>query len=561
MITIIIALRSRVLFSRGLVAGLLSALVLSMGFAHTVQSAAPGDPDRTFSNDGRATANFGEGPTAVAIQPDGKIVVVGNILPAVGPRDFALARFNPNGTLDSTFGKNGTLTTNFGKGNGIGSSGATSYDDARAVAIQPGGKIVVAGFSNVGNKDFFDFDFAIARYNSNGTLDRTFGGNGKVTTDFSNGSEDRAFAIAIQKDGKILVAGSSPNSPGVNDFALARYNPDGTLDKTFGGNGKVITDFSNGFEEAIAIAIQPDGKIVAAGSSTATRRSFDFALARYNPDGTLDKTFGSNGRVITYFKNDSGDEAFDMALQPDGKIVVVGLFTPDGITFDFAVARYNTNGTLDKTFSGDGKVITDFTNSNDTARGVAIQPDDKIVVVGDSDSSRTDDFALVRYNTNGTLDTTFGNKGKILTDFTDRFGLSQSDQADAVAIQKDGKIVAAGTSISSSNSFALARYRNFFCGGLDVTMVGTSGKDVINGTSGRDIINGLGGNDIIRGFGGDDVICGGPGNDTLNGGDGDYQLFGQSGNDKLNGGNGTDTCDGGTGTDIATNCENVSNVP
>lgn len=476
MITIIRAfLRSRFSFARGFVVGLLSALVLTLCIDHTVQSAT-GDLDRTFNNNGKAVANFGEGPTAVAIQPDGKIVVVGNILPASGPRDFALARFTRNGKLDNTFGNNGKIITNFGKGNGVGSSGATSYDTATAVAIQKDGKILAAGYSNVGNKDFFDFDFAIARYKTDGTPDKTFGSDGKVTTDFKNGSNDKAFAIAIQKNGKIVLAGVSPNTPGLGDFALARYNPNGTLDKTFKGNGKVITDFGS-VDEARAVAIQTDGKIVAAGPTTATHRSVDFGLARYNPNGTPDKSFGHSGRVVTDFKNDSGDEANGMAIQPDGKIVVVGLFTPDGVTFDFAVARYTTKGALDKTFSGDGKVITDFTNNTDTAYGVAIQPNGKIIVAGDSTSSGTDDFALLRYNINGTLDAAFGKKGTVLTDFKSQFGTSQSDQAYAVAIQKDCKIVAAGISSSDSSGFAVARYQNSSCGKLDITSADTSDND------------------------------------------------------------------------------------
>lgn len=468
MITIIRALlRPRFPLARGFVVGLFSALFLSLCIAHTAQSAT-GDLDRTFNNNGKAVTNFGEGPTAVAIQRDGKIVVVGNILPAVGPRDFALVRFTRNGQLDNTFGDNGKVITNFGKGSGGGGSGATSYDAATAVAIQKDGKILAAGYSNVGNNDFFDFDFAVARYKIDGTLDKTFGADGKVTTDFKNGSNDKAFSIAIQKNGKIVLAGVSPNTPGFGDFALARYNPNGTLDKTFNGNGKVITDFGS-VDEARAVAIQKDGKIVASGPTTATHRSVDFGLARYNPDGTLDKSFGHNGRVVTDFKNDSGDEPNGMTIQPDGKIVVVGLFTPDGSAFDFAVARYTTKGVLDKTFSGDGKVITDFTNSTDTAYGVAIQPNGKIIVAGDSTSSGTDDFALVRYNINGTLDVTFGKKGKVLTDFKSQFGTSQSDQAYALSIQKDCKIVAAGISSSDSSGFAVARYQNSSCGKLDIT--------------------------------------------------------------------------------------------
>ena len=374
-------------------------------------------------------------------------MVVGKVFPPTGPTDFALVRFHANGTLDRTFGDNGMVQTNFGPGNGIGSSGQTSSDDATAVALQADGKIVVAGYSNLRNSEFLDFDFAMARYHPNGKLDRTFGGDGKVTTDFRNGSDDRASAMALQEDGKIVLAGFSVNASDIRDFAMARYHPNGTLDKTFGGDGRVITVFGDGFGQARAIAVQADRKIVAAGSTSATLHGVDFALARYHPNGTLDRTFGDDGRVITDFLNGAADEADDMALQPDGKIVVVGYWAPSSSIFDFAVARYNTDGTLDRTFSRDGKIITDFTTDTpDRAFGVAIQPDGKVVVAGDSDNdglrNQTFDFAMVRYSANGTPDRAFGNNGKVRTDFfLPPFNSSQSDQATAVAMQTDGKIV------------------------------------------------------------------------------------------------------------------------
>jgi uncharacterized delta-60 repeat protein len=330
----------------------------------------------------------------------------------------------------------------------------------------------------------------------------------------------------------------------LNDFALTRYNSDGTLDKTFGGDGKVITDFTDGADQARGVAIQRDGKIVAAGPTPATHRSVDFGVARYLANGKLDDTFGRHGRAVTDFHNDSGDEANAMALQPDGKIVVVGLYTPDGLSFFFAVARYRIDGSLDKTFSGDGKVITAFQDgSSDEAFGVAIQPDHKIVVVGDSlHFSRTDDFAVARYNHDGKLDTTFGKKGLVLTNFKGQFGLPQSDQAGAVGLQKDGKIVVAG--VTGFGGFAVARYRNFFCHGLDATLVGTADDDAMRGTNGDDVLLGLEGNDLIVGLDGADVICGGPGDDTLKGG------------------SGTNTCDGGAGgADSASGCAQTVNVP
>jgi uncharacterized delta-60 repeat protein len=310
------------------------------------------------------------------------------------------------------------------------------------VAIQSDGKIVVAGYSDASGTSY---DFALARYNPDGTLDPTFNGTGKVLTDFSgSGSYDEAFDLATQSDGKIVVAGYSPSGNG--GFALARYNPDGTLDPTFNGTGKVLTDIG-GFAQALAI--QPDGKIVAAGDSVASGNS-DFALARYNPDGTLDPTFNGTGKVVTDFS--TYDTAYDLAIQPDRKIVAAGSSCScPSVSPDFALARYNTDGTLDPTFNGTGKVLTDFSGSGseDSGRALAIQRDGKIVVAGPSLPSGQDytDFALARYTSRGRLDRRFGASGKVLTDLLFRA------TAHAVAIQSDGKIVAAG-----GFQFAMARY-------------------------------------------------------------------------------------------------------
>ena len=228
--------------------------------------------------------------------------------------------------------------------------------------------------------------FAVAVTAAPGDLDTTFDGDGKVTTNFTAG-DDVASGVAIQSDGKIVTAGSAGNTP---DFALARYNADGSLDTTFDGDGKVETDFS-GNDVAFAVAIQSDGKIVAVGRDGII--ASDFAIARYNADGSLDTTFDGDGKVTTDIT--ASDVAFAVAIQSDGKIVAVGV---DGILIDsdFAIARYNADGSLDTTFDGDGKVITDITGS-DIAQGVAIQSDGKIVAVGQDGTS---DFALARYNAN-----------------------------------------------------------------------------------------------------------------------------------------------------------------
>ncbi|HKI85197.1 MAG TPA: delta-60 repeat domain-containing protein [Thermoanaerobaculia bacterium] len=397
---------------------------------------------------------------AIAIQPDDKIIVAGDNLLS-GSSDFALARYNPDGTLDDSFGSNhnGVVLTDF--------SGSGSQDDAFAVAIQSDGKIVAAGESRASGS----YDFALARYNPDGTLDTSFGSNhdGLVLTDFSgSGSLDVAHAVTVQSDGKIVAAGYSSASGGY-DFALARYNSDGTLDTSFGSNhdGRVLTDFSGSVshDDAYAVAVQSDGKIVAAGQSDA-EGDYEFALARYNSDGTLDTSFGSNatGLVTSNFRGGSKDFAYGLAIQTDGKIVAAGESDlQGGSASDFALARYNLNGTLDTSFGSNatGLVLTDFSGSGpySYAFGVAIQVDGKIVAAGNSGTTDTGDFALARYSSNGTLDTSFGGGGTglVLTDFS---GSGSYDYANAVAIQSDGKIVAAGTSDASGHGeFALARYQ------------------------------------------------------------------------------------------------------
>ena len=263
-----------------------------------------------------------------------------------------------------------------------------------------------------------------------GDLDPTFSGNGEQTTDFGGSSE--AKAVVVQPDGKVVVVGST-----FRDFsvALARYNPNGTLDTSFSGDGRQTTEFG----VANAVALQPDGKIVVVGSIDSS-----FALARYNPNGTLDTSFSGDGKQTTGIGGSSEDEATGVAIQGNGKIVVVGTATDasTGANPKFALARYNPNGSLDTSFSGDGKQTTHFGAPDDEARGVALQSDGKIVAVGSADHSATDprdDFALARYNPNGSLDPSFSGDGKQTTDF------GANEEATGVAIQGNRKIVAIGS--------------------------------------------------------------------------------------------------------------------
>jgi uncharacterized delta-60 repeat protein len=406
-----------------------------------------------FGFRGKVLTDFGLNETAyaLAIQADGKIVAAG-YSDASGSVDFALARYKTRkaGSLDGTFGTGGKVFTDF--------SGSGSGDFAFALAVQSDGKIVAAGNSNAsGTSD----DFALARYNTDGTLDGTFGTAGRVLTDFSGSgiSPDFALALALQSDGKVVAAGIS-SANGSDDYALARYNVDGSLDGSFGVGGKVLTDFSGtgSTDDLYGLSIQEDGKIVAAGFSAGAGSDPDFALALYNSVGSLDGTFGTNGKVLTDFSGTgSNDYARAVVVQNDGKIVAAGYSDASG-SFDFALARYNPDGTLDGSFDIDGLSLTDFDGSAgyDLAFTLAIQTDAKVLEAGTSLASGSLDFALARFNADGSLDASFGTGGKVLTEFS---GTGSGDEALALVLQSDGKIVVAGYSdASGSADFALARY-------------------------------------------------------------------------------------------------------
>lgn len=422
---------------------LVGTVVLLVATA-TSSAANPGTLDPTFDGDGRVTTDLGGRDSAggIVIQPDGKIVAAG-FGAGPGEFDFAVARYNSDGSLDTSWGGDGTVNTDF----------ATSDDRGWALARQPDGKIVVAGQTfvtpSVGSGHL---DFALVRYNSDGSLDTSFSGDGKVNTDLGVGETDAALGVALQSDGKIVAAGYVrnlfPDPLGPADFAVARYNADGTPDNTFGVGGKITTDFGQDHDEASAVLIQSDGRIVAGGF--AFSGTFDFGLARYNTDGTPDLGWGGDGTVLTNFGGT--DSATGLALQSDGRIVAAGSTNLSG-SVDMALARYNTNGSLDTGFDGDGMVTTDF-GGDDSASDVALQTDGKIVTAG-SRLVGTYDFALGRYLPNGSLDPLWSGDGKVTTDFG-----GGSDIGFGVAIQADGKIVAAGCAFClEAYDFALARYK------------------------------------------------------------------------------------------------------
>ncbi|WP_240439559.1 calcium-binding protein [Streptomyces europaeiscabiei] len=646
-----------------------SVLATALAFVVAVPHgafAAPGDLDTTFGTGGKVsitTPSFADGQD-VAVQADGKIVSVGfEQDPDNLDAEFAVLRHNPDGSVDTSFGgtgggADGEVLTDFEGGD----------DVAQGVAVQPDGKIVVVGRHQETDDEFAGCCwFTVARYNTDGSVDTSFGGgDGWVSPGLAGGAEDAA-GVAVRPDGRI-VAGARAGGL----FGLVRYLPDGSPDPAFGGGDGVVTtslsDMPGVGATARDLALQPDGKIVMVGDVGQT--SFDFALARYNPDGSLDTTFGGDGKVTTDLGGYNWGEA--VVVQSSGKIVASG-WTGGR----FTLVRYNLDGSLDSGFGTGGVAPTDF-GTGSAVNDLVVQPDDRIVAGGTAGG----DFALARFHANGTLDTGFGTNGRTTTDF------GAGDSAYGLALQPDGKTVAFGS--NGDGLRGLARYLGgegapqptgvdlsvtksgtatvsigdratytvtvtnttattsatgvsltdtvtgpaatvvsatpgqgtcttsatgatcalgTLAGGASTTVtvvvepratgtltdratvsatqtdpdpadntatattavansrgctrIGTSGDDTMTGTSGNDVICGLGGADTINaGLGtdtaygnfGNDRVDGAGGNDTLNGGPGNDNLIGNAGNDRLdtvdnipandtaNGGLGTDTC-------------------
>jgi len=410
-----------------------------------------GNLDATFGTGGTVRTDFAgniDQANAVAIQPNGQIIAAGSSFSnSKTVEDFIVARYNANGSLDKRFGKNGKITTDFFR----------NVDSISAVAIQPNGMIVVAGFAQLGGSGGTPRVFALARYRNDGQPDTSFGNGGALTTSFG-GNFAAASALMLQPDGKIVVAGTvdfNPDLPGSGlDFALARYNSNGTLDGSFGKGGKVVFDFFGSFDQANGAVLQPDGKIIAVGSASydSANRDIGFALARFNTDGSIDFGFGTGGKQITDFFG-AGAKANSVVLQEDGKFVVAGTASDSAtrpVATDIAVARYNSDGSLDSAFGAGGETAIPFTDSaTEQGNAVAVLPDGKIIVAGTAFKTfnTPPDFALVRYNADGSLD------GINANDIA-----GGTDEGLAIAIQSDGKAVVAGRSFRSNFDLTLARY-------------------------------------------------------------------------------------------------------
>ncbi len=403
--------------------------------------AADGDLDTSFDSDGRVISNLSANTDellSLALQADGKIIAGGRT-----NQEFALARYLADGSLDTSFDSDGKLTTNVG----------ASFEFIFKVLVQPDGKILAAGKAGITSSDD---DFALVRYNGDGSLDTGFGGgDGIVNTDVNGGNgDDGANDMALQSDGKIILVGFNV---GLNeDYSLVRYNTDGSLDSSFGTGGIVKTDFASQRDVATCVVLQVDGKIVVAGRTDLDpggSTNFGMGLARYLSNGSLDTSFGSGGKVSTTLPSGLGSSSIDgpndVVLQSDGKIVVAGT---RGI--DFLVGRYNPDGSLDTSFDSDGLVTTDFAGKSDEGKAVGVQADGKILVSGSSVEVSNSQFGLARYNTDGSLDTSFDGDGKVLTEFN-----GGQDTGKSLLIQSDGKVLVGGNvDIGSDQKFGIARY-------------------------------------------------------------------------------------------------------
>ncbi len=416
---------------------------------------APGDLDTSFGNGGKVTTDFNGGTdhgSSITIDAAGNILVGGSADNESTGSDFALARYTSDGQLDNSFGSSGKVTTDFNGGADRGSS----------ITIDSAGNILVGG--SVG--EIISPDFGLARYTNAGQLDSSFGIDGKVTTDF-NGGADCGCSITIDAVGNILVGGSANNQSTGRDFALARYTSDGQLDSSFGIGGKVttdfsqvITDFNGGNEQGNSITIDAAGNILVGG----TANLFDFgvdddtdiALARYTSDGQLDTSFGNGGKVTTDF-NEDYEEGHSITTDVVGNILVAGWASGD-----FALVRYSNDGQLDSSFGVDGKVVTNF-NVLNNAKGYSITIDaaGNILVAGTSLNSDTfNDFALARYTSDGQLDTSFGNSGKVTVSISGSF-----DEGSSITIDAAGNIFVAGQAFSNTGSsydFAIAKFDGSF---------------------------------------------------------------------------------------------------
>jgi uncharacterized delta-60 repeat protein len=441
-----------------------------------VRYLADGKLDTSFGGDGIVTTDIGtftggntvsaDYANAVAVLSDGRVVVAGTMYSSTG-YDFAVVRYLADGRSDTSFGGDGLVITDIHTSTG---GNSVSSDYANAMAVMNDGRVVVAGYASLSTKE----DIVVVRYLADGKLDTSFGGDGLVITDIrpytggSAGSNERANTVAVLSDGRVVVAGSV-NLSGITDFVVVRYLANGTLDTSFGGDGVVTTEIGlNSEEYARDLTVMDDGRLVVAGYASLLGRG-NVAVLRYLADGKLDTSFGGDGVVVTSTGN-TMSSWHDIVHQPDGKVVTLGSVDLGGKGRASVTARYNTDGTLDVDFGRNGLIIADIGplaggNSDSTGgvNAVTAMDDGRLVMVGAANISTHNDFLVMRYLADGTLDTSFGGDGVITTDVGPLIGdiAGRSDGATRVVVMDDGRVVVGGNinlSTDDGSDLVVARY-------------------------------------------------------------------------------------------------------
>ena len=503
-----------------------------------VAVAAPADLDNSFDGDGIAALDWGgdDFATDVLVQPDGRIVVPGS---GGSGEDFIVARLGSDGSPDPGF-----------LGNGFTVLPMSGFDEADAVTRQADGKIVAAGYTD----DAANLSKGvIVRVNPDGNLDGSFAADGVATID-AGGNTNAVTELLIQPDGKILAAGYG--GPGF-DGVVTRLNPNGLADTSFDGDGRATFDFG-GTNYVDAIARQSDGKLVVLGWTLAPAGMW---LVRLNVDGSLDTSFDGDGRKPLPLA--TGAIGYDLLVQPDGKLVLIGGEDGQG----FLVSRLTPDGSFDESFADrQGITAINFgaSDSDYPGAGAVLQANGKIIVAGYSQTGASRQIAVARLQPGGSLDTTFSSDGQQTLPGNYAFG---------VALQADGRIVLAGQD-GAADALIMRLQGDSAqvgggpagggpggggggggvtkvprCAGKQATIVGSARSDRLKGTRRNDVIVALGGNDKVDGGRGNDLICAGNGNDKIAGGLGNDRLYGQDGKDKLAGASGKDQLDGGSGKD------------
>jgi uncharacterized delta-60 repeat protein len=386
--------------------------------------------DREFGQNGMAITSIGSGADeamSVVLQPDGKIIAAGRSEkgPGLGGYSAVLVRYHDDGKIDESFGKGGITTQPLAR-----------FDStAKSVALQSDGRIVIAGWAE---QRGYGYDFGVARFNADGTLDSSFGNQGIAITNMGSGNNESAHAMAVtvQPDGKILAAGNA-NVGGRFRFSVARYLPHGTLDDTFNNRGRFLADFPMGNAFAMTIGILPDNGILAVGGAQVEGRSH-IVLIRLREDGEPDRTFGENGKVLSSI-GDKDASANSYAILPDGGILVSGYAQVQG-RMCVSVASYGNDGTPETHFGTNGNVIIPLGDKDANAVSIAIGSDSRIFVAANAVLAGRNRMALLSLRNDGSLDSQFGNKGTIFLDID-----SESDVAATLQVQMNGGLVLAGS--------------------------------------------------------------------------------------------------------------------